>query len=80
MTETEEAEIARERLENGNLPKRSAVQKRMDKLTRDKHTLRQENESKTREIEELRDVLQRYEGTIRRYKQALMEAKKDARR
>jgi predicted RNase H-like nuclease (RuvC/YqgF family) len=72
-TETEEAEVARERLENGNLPKRSAVQKRMDKLTRDKHSLRQENR-------ELRDVLERYEATIRRYKQALMEAKKDARR
>jgi predicted RNase H-like nuclease (RuvC/YqgF family) len=69
----EEAEIASERLENGNRPKRSAVQKRMDKLTRDKHGLRQENQ-------ELRDVLQRYEATIRRYKQALMEAKKNARR
>ena len=52
---------------------RSAVQKRMDKLIRAKHALRQENQ-------ELRDVMQRYEGTIRRYKQALMEAKKDARR
>ena len=66
--DAEEAEIASARLENGKLPKRSAVQKRMDKLTRDKHALRQENE-------ELRDVLQRYEQTIRRYKQALMEAK-----
>jgi hypothetical protein len=78
--DVEEGEIASERLENGNRPKHSAVQKRMDKLTRDKHGLRQENQGLRQENQELRDALQRYEATIRRYKQALMEAKKNARR
>ena len=45
---------------------RSAVQKRVDKLVRDKHALRQENQ-------ELRELLLRYEATISKYKLALQK-------
>jgi len=54
---------------------KSGFQKRIDKITREKHELRQTNGQLKAENEELRQVLGRYEDVIRKYKAALVEAR-----
>ena len=53
VADVEEDEIARARWENGSRPSRNGLQRRIDRFTRERYRLRDENASLVRALEDL---------------------------